>query len=465
MNKIQRIWSGIKSAVSGINNIYQPGFAMVLNNPFSWAFRTKTSQLTEGYRNKIVFAVVNVLVRKQLEVPIIVSKVVDEKSYRKQTTYNFKGGNEKGVYNMLRAKALEELEKHDLKDLLDKPNNYQVGIEMRQHFWFNYNLSGDGYLWAEIADFGRTEGQPVFLHSLGADRVTPVRNDSDWRNPISYYVFTTWTGETINISPNEIMHMSKWSPLDPILGGWSPQISLGGTMAKNNANEVAQGSAFQNGGTGTIIGSDSIVDAGKQYFKLTTAQVQNIKDTVQNDWAGASNSGKIHVTNGHVTVQKLGDTLVDLNAINANKEDVQFIASGWGVSPILIGDMSGGTDNNVAAAYKALVTNVVVTDLRMFDMKFKYFMKPWYKENIDASHDLTEFSELAPDLKLLAETYGKSWQVTPNEYRKMINMDTSKDPNMDKFYIPSGYTLLDDIATADNFDQQSQDGKQFGDYN
>ena len=461
MNKIQQAWNAVKSAWS----VYKPGFAMVIGSSFAWGFKTKSSQLTEGYRNKIVYATVNVLTRKLLEAPLIVSKVVDEKSNRKTKSFNFSQGNETGKYNVLRAKALEELDKHDLIDLLNEPNPYQVGMQMMDHFWHNYELTGDGYIWAELSDFGRNEGMPVFLHSLQADRVVPYREGGDWRDPITYYTFTTWDGTQVRIDPSEIMHMTKWSPLDPILGGMSPQLAGGLTIAKNNANEVAQGSAFQNGGTGTIIGSDSLVVDGKQYYKLNAEQVTSIKNTVQNDWAGASNSGKIHVTNGMVNVQKLGDTLVDLNAIEANKEDVQAIAGLWGVNSVLLGDKSGGTENNVSAAYKALVTNVIVTELRMFDMMFKRFSKNWYKnENLDVSHDLTEFSELAPDLKLMKEVYGDAWYISGNEKRKIFNMDQGNDPILDKYLIPSSLTPSD-MLTEQDFSADAEQGKQYNDYN
>lgn len=461
MNKIQRAWNAAKSAW----NVYKPGFAMVIGGTFAWGFKTKSSQLTDGYKNKIVYATVNVLTRKLLEAPLIVSKIVDEKSNRKQKSFNFGSGNDSGKYNVLRAKALEELEEHDLITLLHNPNPYQVGMQMMDNFWHNYELTGDGYLWAELADFGRNEGKPIWIHSLQADRVVPYREGGDWRQPITYYTFTTWDGTQIRIDPSEIMHMTKWSPLDPILGGMSPQLAGGLTIAKNNANEIAQASAFQNGGTGTIIGSDSLVVDGKQYYKLSAEQVASIKNTVQNDWAGASNSGKIHVTNGNVTVQKLGDTLVDLNAIEANKEDVQAISGLWGVNSVLLGDKSGGTENNVSAAYKALVTNVVVTELRMFDMLFKRFSKNWFKgENLDVSHDLTEFSELAPDLKLMKEVYGDAWYFTGNEKRKIFNGDRGLDPILDKYLIPSGLTPSD-MLQEDNFSEDAEQGKQYNDYN
>lgn len=431
LQKVGNAWGMAKKSANSL------GWAMHFGSPSLFSFNSKASQLSEGYRNKIVYATVNVLVRKLLEPPLIVSKVKSEKSLRRLKTHSLSKGNETGGYNIKQAKALDELEEHALIDLLQNPNDYQTEMDLKESFWFNYELAGDGYLFAERNDGGRRDGEPVFLHSLNADRVTPYRGSSDWRTPIEYYTFSAWNGEQITIYPQDLMHMTKWSPFDPILGGYSPQRSLSLSIAKNNEGDIASASAFKNGGTGTILSSDVLVHEGEAYQKLSVEQVASIKETVHRDMKGAHNNGNIVVTNGMVHVQKYGDTLVDMGIISSNSADKEDICAAWGVDSILIGAKDGGTENNVKAAYKALVTNVCVFELRKFDQKFKQFSKDWYKgEKIDCSHDLTEYSELAPDLEIMKKVYGESHQVTGNEYRKIINLDRSEDPIMDMFLIP-----------------------------
>lgn len=440
IDKIKKVWHKEKS-------YYAPGFSMLVNGAFNWKYNGKTKQLTVGYQNKIVYAVVNVLVKKLIEAPIIVSKVTNDKKLMKLKNYNFSRGNHDGKLNLLKLKAIEELDSHPLIDLLNEPNNYQTGIELRESFWYNYQLTGDGFIFAEV-----NGDKPVFFHCLPSDRISLYRSGNDWRMPITRVVFNAWDGTNIEIPLEYLMHMSKWSPLDPLQGGFSPLQSAGSAVSKNDENDLMQGQMYKNGGTGTIISSDILVQDGKSYSKLSVEQVSAIQKTIDINYAGAKNAGRMHVTNGHVNVQKFGDTLVDLNAINADNQDAVRIAAAWGVSPILIGDMSGGTDNNVKGAYKALVTNVVIPELRKFDAKFKKFSSKWYKgERLDVSHDFTEFSELAPDLELMQKVYGNAWQISGNEYRRIVNMETSDNPNMDKYLVPMGLTDLDNAFT-DDFD-------------
>lgn len=446
MNKIQKIGASLL----GLKSYYAPGVTMLLGGLFSWNFKGKSAQLTKGYENKIVYATVNVLVRKLIESPLIVSKIKSSKDLQKLKSYNFSYGNETGKYNITQVKALDELDNHPLIDLLKKPNEYQTGIELLESFWFNYELSGDGFLFVE-----KNGDKPVFLHVLPTDRISIQRQGNDWRKPITSYKFNAWDGTIIDLPLEDVMHMRKWSPYDPLQGGFSPLQAAGGTVSKNDENDLAQGAIFKNGGTGTIISSDIIVQDGQTYSKLSLEQLAKIQRTVDTNWIGASNNGKVHVTNGAVKVDKFGDTLVDMNAIEADNQDAVRIAASWGVNSILIGDKTGGTENNVKEAYKTLVTNVIVSELRKFDEKFKEFSSKWYKgERLDVSHDLTEFSELAPDLVLMKTVYGDAWYIKPNEKRKIFNMEEDTDPNMNRYLIPSGMMFLDDLASNefDNID-------------
>lgn len=439
MNKIQKLGASLL----GIKAYYAPGVSMLLGGAFNWNFKNKTGQLSKGYENKIVYAVVNVLVRKLIEAPLIVSKVKSEKDLARVKSYNFGYGNATGEYNIRQIKALEELQQHALLDLLNNPNEYQTGIEMREAFWFNYQLTGDGFLFAEL-----NGDKPVFIHCLPSDRVTIKREGDDWRRPVTGYTFSAWDGTHIPLPIENVMHLKKWSPLDPLQGGFSPLQAAGSAVAKNDQNDIAQGSAFKNGGTGTIISSDVIVQEGATYSKLSVEQLKKIQQTVDTKWAGAHNSGGIHVTNGAIKVDKWGDTLVDLNAIEADNQDAVRIAASWGVNSILIGDKTGGTENNVKEAYKTLVTNVIVSELRKFDQKFKVFAKNWYRgERLDISHDLTEFSELAPDLVLMNTVFNRNTGplISEDERRGIFKFDAIGGSIGKAYLVPSGLMKIEDV--------------------
>src|SRR5437868_5743709 len=65
------------------------------------------------------------------------------------------------------------------------------------------------------------------------------------------------------------------------------------------------------------------------------------------------------------------------------------------------------------------------------------------KRTVDC--DLSGISELQPDFKLLAETFATSPIFRPNDILEALKFGRSEDPNMEKYYIKSGYQSLDDL--------------------
>lgn len=441
----------------GLGSSLRSGWALLREAAFTWMGGNKRIQVTEGYANKIVYAAVNILVPKLIEAPMITYKVVNERYLKRYLKSNYADDFSSGKNQLLQQKALEEVESHPIMELLKKPNSYQTFIEMMEAFWAYYELVGDGFIWSEKPGIGRRANQPIALHVLNSDRVKIVKSNN-FRKPIEKYLFTTFTGEIIEIMPEDILHLQKWSPLDPSLGGYSPQNAAAKTISKSEMNQIAQGKAFQNGGTGLIISSDVGMDKGQAFDKLTSDQVDKIKETITSDWAGASNNQKIHVTNGYVSVQKLGDTLADLKLVEAAKEDWKDIFTMYGISTVLSPSDDASTESNVKQAYKTLVTNNIVPKLRKFDEKFNAFIKGWYEQEIVILHDLTEYSELAPDLELMKKVYGDAWYITPNEKRRIFNYDyDTENEFMNQYFIPTGLMPVNQLLEP-NLDM---DAKQF----
>lgn len=444
-----------KTVNKSLGGNFPGGLNYQFGNAFTWMGWNKTAQLQGGYGNKIVYAYANVIVTKEIEVPLTVYDVVNEREARKLDHFQFGGDrNNKGAYNLMELKALRERESHPFIKLLDNPNDYQTGLSLMEAFWFNYEISGDGYLWAPRLAEGRNAGQPANLYCLPSNLVMPVRQYADINAPINYYQFTTWWGQIYQIQPEDVLHLSKWSPFDPILGGYSPLVPGAKSIATNEANQEAQGRAFINGSTGIIIHSDvGGKDGDTAYDKLTVDQVNKIKATLEQQYKGAINNQQTHVTNGYVGVAKLGDTLADLKLCEAEEANWRDGGALFGVNPILVGNMKGGTENNVQAAYKALVINNVIPKLRKFDAALRKWIELWYPgQNIMVKCDVKKFTEISPDQKLMKEVFGDADWVDQNEKRALIADLPVKAEYEGITLVASGKKTLDQIKDG-NFDE------------
>lgn len=375
------------------------------------------------YNNKIVYAGLNLLVKKLTEPEILVSKMRNIKQAK--AFYSPSISNEQRA--IAKVQAFDELDDHPLITLLEKPNDYQTRIDLMQQMWFNYQY-GDGFL-IFLNDDPNSPGaesrrfQPSKIFAINRNRVDVVRSEDKFK-PIAFYRITLFNGEQIVLFPDQVFHLQKWNPETDL---WGAGFTYGASnvIEENNQNTTARGANYVNGGRGTLFTSDSIEIAGELKNKMTSDQMGALKKTIMEDMQGARNNGRMKFTNGFVKPMPYGDTMAEMELIDADKSNWKDVYAVLGIPVSLTPTGDGLTDTNQAAAYKALVTNTIIPDLRKFDLKFKIFIAKWYP-GIIPCHDLTAFSELMPDLKLLSEIYGKPL-LTNDETRALFAYDNMPD--------------------------------------
>lgn len=442
-------------------NSYNPllGAGAIYN--FGSAFTWLNGSGLSGYDNKIVYSGMNLLVSKLVEAPILVSKIENKKALK---GYYKTSNNEERAKN--KALALTEIEgKHPLKDLLTKPNDYQTYIELMDQFWHNW-LFGDGYLVA--VDEGGVgmdsrKYQPTKIYAVNRDRIAPQKSKEDFKK-ISHYILTLNNGNKVELPLEKVFHMSKWNPMQQI-EGYGVMNAAGRTVSKDIQGEIAQGAAFANGGRGTMVTAEVFEKNGDIVEQMSYDQMQQIKDTMIYDMAGARNYRKISFSNRKLNVQNYGDTLAEMELIEAGKSNWKDVYTVLRI-PIVLGPTAEAmTESNVIAGYKALVTNTVVPDIRRFDEKFNAWVQPWFGSDIVAVHDLTEYAELTPDYKLLKEIYGDAPYLTPNEKRKLFNFDTDeKTEGMNTYFFPSGLRPLSQVMSDPFIELDNLDNQKNNDY-
>lgn len=398
----------------------------------------------QAYSNKIFYAGQNILVRKFTEAPILFSK-------KKESAQKFDKYYSKAISNesraALKARALDELTSHKLINLFENPNTYQSGIETMVDFWHNYGF-GDGYLFFEPLnpEISR-DTRPVRLHSLNRNRVTPIRS-TDRFDTIIGYRYTCWNGDWIEIPKSNMLHLMHWNPNLGDLRGLGVDVIAGMDIGINQANSIAKGAAFTNGGRGTLFSSDADLNTeGVMIGKWTKDQKDSLQKTIDMDMAGASNNGKLLMTNGYVQVQPYGDTMAELELNLAQDQDWQNIFAVMGIPWALTPVASKSSENSIIAGYKALVTNLIISELKKFDQKLTQKIQQWYP-GVIACHDLTEFSELAPDLKLMSEVYNRNTGpvLSENERRAIFGYDAIKGAVGKAYLVPSGLMKVEDIV-------------------
>jgi|GEM_PF-3520302 len=417
---------------------YAPGVPMSLGKTFRWSLNGNTA-----YNNKIFYAAQNILVRKLTEAPITFSqkktgsKVKFDRYYSKAIT------NEKR--SALKALALTELEEHDLNRLFDNPNGYQSGIELMEDFWHWYGF-GNGYLWFETLGEGTRNKSVVHIHCLPSCSVEVVESNN-YETPVKEYVYTTRIGLQLRIPPEQILHLKHWNNTPGSLEGLGVDTVAAMDISLNNSNNVAQGAVFINGGRGTLFSSDIGVDKdGEVVEKMTAEQMEALRETMQRELVGAHNNRKMYYTNGFISAQNFGDSMAEMELISAETNNWKSIFAICGIPVALAPITEASTENNVKAGYKALVTNLIVSELRKFDQKLTQKAAIFYpNDKIIAAHDLTEYTELAPDLEIMKNVYGMP-SLMEDERRAIFGYDELPDGLGQVVLVATGLMKLEDIV-------------------
>lgn len=451
-----KIANWIKPAVKSLNESFPnigSGLAMTFGNIFTYS-----GQASKAYSNKIYYSGLNILVNKLTETPILFNeKKEGVKSAFESRYYSKNISNNKRL--RMKDNALTELENHPLNELFDTPNDYQSGIELMEDFWYNYGF-GDGYLFFEKLEFGRDAGKPITVHSIRRDRVYAVQS-TDQFDPVAFYYVTTLNGVRIRVEKEDMLHLKRWNPNPAGMTGTNPADISAIDIGLNKANNEARGAAMVNGGRGTLFSAgQEVTNEGDVVDKISFDEMQQIKSTMRTDFAGTKNNGRMHWVNGDVKVQAFGDTSAELELVSAEVSNWKNIFAILGIPYVLAPVTEGATESNVKTGFKALVTNNIVPCLRKFDHKLNAKIKQWYPDVI-ACHDLTEFSELAPDLELMANVFGKP-NLTVNELRAIFNYDELPNGTGSVVLIPSSVVPIDQAGSAAAFNMLDQTTGQSG---
>lgn len=407
--------------------------------------------------NEIVYQALRVYLKTVTMPPVLFSKVVNDKSYRKYKSFvkSTENSQHRITAGIEKRKALEELEQHPLIDLFDTPNTYQTGQEFFEALFGTLALAGSVVIYGIGPELGINKGKVKELHVLPADSVKPVYSN-DYRNPIAYFEFNI-DGQQKRLNNDQVCYIKNWNPNNN-WEGFSPVTPGARTIKTDGWNREAQAANYKNGGSSYLISNGSETDE----FRYTQEQAQMIDEKLQQKAKGFWNSGNKFSIAGKVDVNKLGDTIVDMNLLESAGYSRGVIAQLFGVDSILIGDAKNSKYNNGSEAYKALITKTAIPAQQHVMDKLGRWLFPAYETQgtkLHGAFDQTFYPELQDDLKLLMEVYGRP-PLTQNQLLELYNYEHLDDDNLgNAILIQSGYETLQSVVAGVSPDTSQTDAQ------
>lgn len=388
----------------------------------------------EGYTsNPIVYSIVSFIAQKAGTIPWFVYDVKDKKALRL-----YKSGTPEVTIQkqLLRHKAMEPIEDHELMQLFNTPNPLQGWAEFIEQAVGFKLVTGNTYVHAIGPTNGVNAGMIQELWNLPSQIIEIMAGDRT--KPVKGYRYIP--DKSVVIPPEEIIHLKYWTP-DYLAGshlyGMSPIRAGRKVVTKSDASFDAGTSAMQNSGMiGFISGNEEQTGVG-----LTDEQVMALRERLD-EYSKPTNRGKIPITAYGLKWNQMGMSPVDLAIIESDKMDLRALCNIYHVPSELFNDASNKTYSNTKEAARAIWVNAVIPQLTQFRDAFNNYVSRRYGGDLWVDYDTSVVPELQDDLSEQVAGLKEAYWISPNEKREIMQWDPDPAPEMDMIWIPAGLTPI-----------------------
>jgi phage portal protein BeeE len=246
---------------------------------------------------------------------------------------------------------LQLLDRHPLLDALRDPNPIMVHWSLMFITVAGLELAGRYYWWLT------TEKDRVQIWPLPPQWVRP-EHDED-KLYARYVVTPAHTGRLFTLPPEEVLHFYYPSPGDPYLGAISPLWAQSRAVSADEAIVESQARTFSNGahpGLAIIVGRhpDAQGTPGQRPV-LNKVQRDQLITAIKQMYGGVVNYNEPLILDGLIEdVKPISTNPKELDYLNSSVTSKGRITQGFGVNPIVMGEIQGANRASAVAASEHL---------------------------------------------------------------------------------------------------------------
>lgn len=235
------------------------------------------------------------------------------------------------VYRRTDTGDRERADGHWLSRLLDRPNDWQSGMEFRESQTAAILLHGNAYARKEF----NSAGEVIALHPLHPLRVAIVRLDGGRYR----YDCTTDAGQMVRLLPDEVLHLRDRTEPGSVVG--KSRIAIARETLGLSLSLRAHGAGVFGRGArpASVITNEGTRD-------LTTPELTAIHDRLE-QYATPQNAGKTLIMPRGLKYQTVGLSNEDAEWLQAMQFGVTEICRLFRVPPTLVAELTHATFSNI----------------------------------------------------------------------------------------------------------------------
>ena len=357
------------------------------------------------------------------------------------------------LFKKTSRKQREEIEDHEILDLIDNPNPFQ-GKEAFFKQWAAYFLlKGDSYMESVNATMN-FNAPPMELWNLRPDRMQIIPSVLGIPAAYQYVVGSNKvTYEVDALGRSNVMHTKSFNPLNDFYGQ-SPLESAAYEIDQHNEGNVWNLGTLQNSArpSGALV-YDSKTGLGGT--ELTKEQRELLKQELKDAYSGSSNARKPMLLEGGLDWKEMGMSPVDMDYINSKSTTQKDIALAFGVPGQIVGVKDSQTFANFEQAKLAMYVDTVMPLAKLLRGQLNMWLVPKYGEGMELDIDEDGIDALAPLRKEKWEQVRQSDWLTTNEKReatKYGRYEPDTEDAADKIFITSSMIPIE--VAASDFDTE-----------
>ena len=343
---------------------------------------------------------------------------------------------------------LDQIESHELLDLLARPNAAQSGYEFRQWLASFFLVGGNAYVMGNGMDPNRRDSRPTELQILnpGKVKIEPAKSGFfplryEYRpsgNERLEYPVDQITGRSA------VLHLKTFNPLSPWYG-LSPIMAAAYDIDIFNSGQQWNKRLLDNNArpSGALV----VKDKKGHTANLTEEQYNRLQQQIEQQFSGQNNAGRPMLLEGGLDWTEMSLNPKDVDWLDGKHSAARDVALAFGVPPQLIGIPGDATYNNFESAKLALWTDTVLPLLCLMLAGLDRWLTPSFGEDLFLWYDEEMIPALEPLRRQKSERIEKSSYLTINEKRRAMGMDDQEGGNV--ILVPAGMVPLELVGAVD----------------
>lgn len=324
----------------------------------------------------------------------------------------------------------------------DKLNAFLATLtfEEKEKFYTTLYLMGEVFAYKQKIDFGVNAGVQKIEYLLPSNMVVII-SDYFPTEIVGYRYYDSFNGYTKDFALDEIFFIKMFNPTRDIqkrFRGLSPTTALRNRLVRVQSELDVSVAQMQNGGLPGVMVEKTIgIEPGAM------AQRQ---DKFASFLLNSNNKGAPYMMNGDISYIAIGSTLADLSLAELAAIDFDKCCNAYSVSSILFNSKAASTESNVKEMRKDMLTNAILPQVKRFNDGLNQQVVIDIPTNALIEYDVSAYSELKDDIEKIGRAWSAAPVMKPNDVLVSMGEEASDDPLMDKYYLKSGYTPIEDMA-------------------